>query len=299
MSMKIANADHRPADIPVSATKVSNVAVPDASGDIKTSEINNPTCDCSACTANRFLTIKETSVPMNPAPAFARYAVYWAPEDDDPLRAFGAAWFGHDPEPGAPLPRRERLGLTGDMADGLTAEPRRYGLHATLKAPFRLMPGASVDELVARMAAIAAASPAFTAPPLRLSRLHGFLALRPSGASTAIDAIARRCVIDLDPLRAPLDTAERARRNPDVLSSMQRENLDIWGYPYVLDEFGFHITLTGRLTDLEHARLQPLLETATAPFQAAPFAVRSIALFGDPGCGMPFRLVQRFALASA
>jgi putative phosphonate metabolism protein len=231
---------------------------------------------------------------------FARHAAYWWPEDDDPLRSFGAAWLGHDPGGAGTGPeQRVRLGLPAEFADRVTAEPRRYGLHATLKAPFRLRPGISVDELVARTAALASAIPAFTAPPLRLSRLHGFLALRPSGASPEIDELARRCVVDLDPLRAPLELAERARRKPDALSPEQRHLLDTWGYPYVLQEFGFHITLTGRLTDPEHARMEPLLETATAPFQAAPFAVRSIALFGDPGDGRPFRLVQRFALAAA
>ena len=231
---------------------------------------------------------------------FARYAIYWAPEDDDALRTFGAAWLGHDPDhDGAVFERRVRLGLPDDFVDRITAEPRRYGLHATLKAPFRLKPGTTMEQLAAQAGAVAAAMRAFTTLPLRMSRLHGFLALRPAGPSPELDELARRCVVDLDSSRAPLDDTELARRNPAALSAAQRKLLESWGYPYVLSEYAFHITLTGRLTEHEHAEVEPLLDAATSAFQAEPFAVRSIALFGDPGEGRPFRLVQRFALSPA
>ena len=232
---------------------------------------------------------------------FTRYAVYWAPEDDEPLRAFGAAWLGHDPgmTQGTTLAARERLGLPDEFAAKITAEPRRYGLHATLKAPFRLAPHATCEQLEVRMRTLASSVQVFSTPPLRLTNLNGFLALCPSGPSRELASLADRSVTELDLLRAPLTEAERARRKPHVLSAEQRALLERWGYPYVLAHYRFHITLTDRLGAADRARVAPLLESATAPFCKEPFAVRSIALFGDPGGGQPFQLVQRFALAAA
>jgi putative phosphonate metabolism protein len=236
---------------------------------------------------------------MTVTQGYARYAIYWAPEPGDLLQAFGAAWLGHEPDATrAPVHDRSFLGLSAGFVEQITADPRHYGLHATLKAPFRLQAAASADDLVGAAAKIATATHAFTTPPLRLSRLHGFLALRPSGACEALDVLAARCVMELDALRAPLDDRERARRKPEGLSPRQRALLDTWGYPYVLSEYGFHITLTGRLRQAEHAIAEPVLAAATMPFCAAPLPIRSIALFGDPGGAQPFQLLQRFALAS-
>jgi putative phosphonate metabolism protein len=230
---------------------------------------------------------------------FVRYAVYWAPEEADPLRAFGAAWLGHDPASAVPVRHRNRLGIAPAQADELTAEPRRYGLHATLKAPFRLQPDVRLAALIDAIDALMRSTPAFTVEPLRLTNLNGFLALCPAQPSPAIDDLARRCVIALDPLRAPLTPAERGRRKPQFLTPEQLRLLDTWGYPHVLDHFRFHITLTKRLTGAEQSFVRPLLETATKPFCAEPLRIDSIALFGDPGDGRPFRLVQRFSLAPA
>ncbi len=234
---------------------------------------------------------------MNSAPSFMRYAVYWAPEEADPMRAFGAAWLGHDPASGQPVLHREGLGLAADVANDLTTEPRHYGLHATLKAPFRLKPDARLAELVDATDALARSIKSFTIEPLRLTNLSGFLALCPSSPSSELDALAQRSVIELDPMRAPLTPAERARRKPQYLTPDQLQLLDTWGYPHVFEHFRFHITLTKRLTDAERSLVQPLLEKATRPFCSKPFSVGSIALFGDPGDGRPFRLVQRFPLS--
>ena len=49
--------------------------------------------------------------------------------------------------------------------------------------------------------------------------------------------------------RAPLSAADRERRIKAKLSPRQIELMDQWGYPYVLDEYRFHMTLTGALLD--------------------------------------------------
>ena len=231
--------------------------------------------------------------------SFARYAVYWVPEEGSALAAFGVHWLGHDPASDAPAPiERTRLGLPEDFVERVTAEPRRYGLHATLKAPFRLAPRATPQALVARTAQLARALAPVDTRPLRLTDLSGFLALCPMPASTAINALAVACVEHLDDLRAPLTPQEHARRKPQFLSARQLALLDRWGYPHVMEAFRFHITLTARLAGDDRARLRDALEPAVAPFCVAPFALRSIALVGDPGDGRPFRLVQRFALGT-
>lgn len=231
---------------------------------------------------------------------FTRYAVYWAPDAADPLAVFGAAWLGHEPARAgaAPAPRL-RLGLPEAEADRITADPRHYGLHATLKAPFRLKPGVTPAGLSKAIAALAQETPAFSTAPLRLTHLSDFLALCPSRPSAKLAALADRCVVELDPLRAPLTEAEIARRKPQFLTDHQRDLLAAWGYPHVLDQFRFHITLTGRLTADERALVMMVLKAATAAFCAGPFEVGAIALFGDPGGGQPFQLVQRFALGPA
>ena len=66
----------------------------------------------------------------------ARVAVYYAPLPDDPLFAASATWLGRDPESGAPAPQPDIAGIAE-----VTAEPRLYGFHATLKPPMRLPDG--------------------------------------------------------------------------------------------------------------------------------------------------------------
>ena len=236
---------------------------------------------------------------MTGSDCFARYAVYWLPEDGSHLAAFGAGWLGHDPAvTGLPGQARIRLGLPDGFVDRVTTEPRRYGLHATLKAPFRLKAGATIGQLTERLRDLAISTPRHTAAPLRLTDLQGFLALCPSDPiPDDLVRLARLIVMLLDTFRAPLTEAERARRKPSALSTKQRQNLDNWGYPYVFDDFRFHITLTGRLSEDERRRVEPPLAAAVAQFCREPLAIASIALLGDPGDGRPFKLVQRFALS--
>ena len=66
-----------------------------------------------------------------------RYAVYFSPRDG----AFAqrtAEWLGWNPETGHALPQPVLAGI-GDPA-GITKDPRRYGFHGTIRAPFRPAP---------------------------------------------------------------------------------------------------------------------------------------------------------------
>ncbi len=220
-----------------------------------------------------------------------RYAVYYAP----PAGAFAeraAAWLGRDAETDAALPQPD-LGLD---AAALTAEARRYGFHGTLKAPFRLAEGESLETLRAALADLARDLAPVRTPGLRMAELEGFLVLEPEGDPAALRALAAEVVTRLDRLRAPLDASEIARRRPELLSPRQRALLELWGYPHVLEEFRFHLTLTGRLEPDLAARARGILSAHFAPVLPRPFEIGELCLFGEPAEG-GFRLLHRQALS--
>lgn len=225
-----------------------------------------------------------------------RYAIYWAPPPLAPLAAIGEAWLGRSAARNERLTRPTLPGLDPAVLDAATSEPRRYGLHATLKAPFRLAAGRSAAELEAAMADFARRTPAVTAPAPRLKRIGRFIALVPGVPDAALDALAARCVERFDAFRAAPDAAELGRRLAAPLTPAQRAHVARWGYPYVMEEFRFHVTLTGAIEDALAERLEPALAELFTPVMAAPLEIAEIALFTEPAPGASFRLVRRFAL---
>lgn len=229
-----------------------------------------------------------------PLEGFARYAVYFAPPRGSPLGRLGSGWLGHDPEGEAPPP--PEVDDLPAPREALVARPRRYGFHATLKAPFRLAAGVEAAALDAGLGALAASQAACLAPPLQATVADGFVSLRPGGPAPGLDALAAACVTGLDRFRAPLPPQERAARAAG-LDAAETAHLERWGYPYVLDRFAFHMTLTGPLPEREAAQAAAALGRAFAPALAGPLEVGQVALFGDPGEGRPFRLLRRHALS--
>ena len=178
----------------------------------------------------------------------------------------------------------------------LTRSPRQYGFHATLKAPFRLARGVNERHLMWELARLADSLPAFSMPGLKVGRLSGFIALRPAGSAEELMALARRCVTGLDVLRAPLKAAERARRHAAGLTPHQKDLLERWGYPFVLDEYCFHMTLTGRLDDSDAASLMPWLQNWLGPALDDDSRAADLAVFAQPHAGADFVLRRRFPL---
>jgi len=194
------------------------------------------------------------------------------------------------------MPRPEVAGLSEYDILSATQIPARYGFHATLKPPFRLRHDKSLELLTYRMARFAAGAPAFQITGLRLTRLGRFLALVPPGPERRIEDLAARCVWEFDEFRRPPSDQELSRRRAGRLSSRQEELLLKWGYPYVLDEFRFHLTLTGPLEETDLERIEKGLNAVSQSI-GGPVTVTDIALFGDPGNGESFRLLLRFPLA--
>jgi len=223
---------------------------------------------------------------------FTRYAIYFAPPQGAEWSRFGASWLGWDMETGEALPHPEVNGL--DVA-AITATPRKYGLHATMKPPMRLAKGCSLADLEAACATLAATQAPVTLDGLQLARLGRFLALRPLGDESALNALAAACVRDLDAFRAPAPEAELARRRANGLSPEQDQNLVTWGYPYVLDQFRFHITLSGKLPKPELPSVEAALQAHLIPLLPTPFVIKDLALMGEDTEGR-FHLIHRYAL---
>lgn len=220
---------------------------------------------------------------------FHRFAVYYAPAQGSLLAQAGARWLGWDADDACACPHPD-LGL--DLAK-ITETPRKYGLHGTLKPPMRLdCPRATFFDAVETMANGLAP---VDMGRLRLRPLDGFLALVPEAQPEALTRTAAQIVEALDPFRAPLTEAELARRRAGGLSAAQELLVQRWGYPYVMEEFRFHVTLTGRL---EAKTMTDALRAAHAWFDPAlqtPQALDALCIFGEDEAGR-FHLLRRFPL---
>ncbi len=221
----------------------------------------------------------------------ARVAVYYAPQTDDPLFGAAATWLGRDPATGASVAQPE----IADIAE-ITAEPRLYGFHATLKPPMRLASERIWDDLIRATKALADNIEPFELPPLSVQDLFGFLALRETRPSVPLQALADACVERLDEFRAPPSDAELARRRRSNLTPRQEAMLVRWGYPYVFDTWFFHMTLTRRLSAEEKRRFMPAAEAYFEQAIALPRRVEDICLFVQRGPGEPFVIRERLKL---
>ncbi|MFB6446787.1 DUF1045 domain-containing protein [Bradyrhizobium tunisiense] len=228
---------------------------------------------------------------------FPRYAIYFAAGADHALSRFGAELLGYDAYTGNELPfPREALEVAPDWRD-VSADPRKYGFHATLKAPMALVPGKTDAELMAACATFAGKPRPLPVIRPVVDAISGFIAVIPAEPVEALQALAADCVREFDSFRAALSAEDRARRRPEKLSELQRDHLDRWGYPYVMEEFRFHMTLTGRL-DAE--RRGPILEMLRARFAAlrlGMLAIDRLALFEQDDARARFRIIGEWALA--
>jgi len=222
-----------------------------------------------------------------------RFAIYYLPPAGSAWEAFGESWLGRDAR-GREVARPVIDGLAAEELARLTASPRGYGFHATLKPPFQLAAGTTAAELGEAVTRFAASVTAFTSPTLTLGTIGRFLALVPTEASAELDRLARDTVTALDYFRAPPAEAERERRRARGLNPRQERLLDQWGYPYVFEEYRFHMTLTGPIDDpARRERVSAVLGPLIAPFAAVPLPVAEIGLFRQDGPGIPFVLHAR------
>lgn len=227
------------------------------------------------------------------ADAGPRYAVYFAPREGSEHDRFGSRWLGRDARSGSPLPHPESPGLTADRIAELTAVARRYGLHATLKPPFRLLSPAALPQLDCRLHALAAAQVAIGFR-VAVAPLGDFLAWQSVDHHDRIAAVAAACVTELDDLRSPPSVAELERRRESGLSDRQEALLVRWGYPYVFDEYRFHVTLTDRLAGEDAVHVRAALESSCREFIDIPLVFDALALFVEEDAGSGFRHIRSY-----
>ncbi|MFX0542243.1 DUF1045 domain-containing protein [Roseovarius sp. S4756] len=229
-----------------------------------------------------------------PSGPYLRYAIYWTPAPG-PLASFGAHWLGWDPACGSERshPPAEDLPVAQ-----ITARPRKYGLHATIKAPFRLVEDQTFEGLRGALDSFAGQCAPIQLESLGLARLGRFLCLRPEGDTTALTALAAGTVRQLDAFRAPLTEAEIARRRHGRLSPEADALLLRWGYPHVMEQFRFHVTLTGPLDDDMAARTRRVLTPLLDPLLPRPFAIDALTLMGEDADGR-FHALHRAPLTNS
>jgi putative phosphonate metabolism protein len=226
-----------------------------------------------------------------------RFAIYFVPAAASALYRFGAAVLGYDCYTGAGVARLRDAGLTEIAWAALTAEPRTYGFHATLKAPFRLRDEFDHEDLLADVRTLAASiSKIPTLEPV-VGLIGGFVAIVPRAASPALDRLAADCVTAFDRFRLPMTAQERSKRAASGLSERQAANLGRWGYPYVLEEFRFHMTLTGQIEPDRRAAIHALLQNQFAQvYGYEPIRLDRLALVRQDHRDAPFRVIGQAPL---
>ena len=224
----------------------------------------------------------------------ARYAIYFSPAADSDWGRFGAAWLGRCAYGGPVPPLRFPVENERRLRE-ITSTPRRYGFHATLKAPFRLAAGMRSEHLVAEAERLCSGLASFQLSALQVTMLDGFLALVPGEPEKRLSALAERCVRHFDRFRAPMTPAERIRRTSKPLSEREAELLQRWGYPHVLDHFRFHFTLTNSF-GADHATAAWATRTAACEIAARSpggLFMDALTIFEEPSEGADFRALRR------
>ncbi len=229
----------------------------------------------------------------------ARYAVYFSPARHSPWWTFGAHWLGRDECQDAALTQPVSSQVELAELSSITAEPRRYGFHATLKAPFHLTGGHTIDDLVLRMDALAKTLKPVALGPLHSILLGNFVALVPVKRIDPTASLAASCVLGLDDLRAALSEADLARRLAAPLNTREQELLRQYGYPYVLERFRLHFTLSGPVpTHTARCVIQEVAESVKRLNATAPLQLDRLCLFVESAPGQPFKRLIDFTLGA-
>lgn len=225
-----------------------------------------------------------------------RYGIYFAPAPSSELWVLGSQWLGRNCLTGKNVEIPNLSELANLDLCSHTQSPRRYGFHATLKPPFRLAEGKSLSQLEAAMAEFARQRNAVEIGALKLKVIGRFLALVPKAQSEALSGFAAQCVEVFDPFRAPLSAARREKRMAAGLSERQVELLDKWGYPYVMEQFRMHMTLSDPLDEANGPAMLFGAKKWFKPVLERTHILDRICLYEEAEPGAPFARITDFEL---
>jgi hypothetical protein len=207
-----------------------------------------------------------------------RFAIYYAPARDSTL------W------------RRAEDWLAQPELQPITVSARRYGFHATIKAPMALAEETDRAGLEMALADFARMHGPVVLGRLAVTPIEGFLALTTTPQPQALTDFAATVVATFEPFRAGLDPADRARRLKAPLSARHIELLDAYGYPYVLEAFQFHMTLTDWLEPAPKAAMEARATEWFTDALSAPITLDRLVLFHEAEPGQPFRRLDDYVL---
>ncbi|MBY5720926.1 DUF1045 domain-containing protein [Rhizobium leguminosarum] len=216
-----------------------------------------------------------------------RYAIYYTTFANHPLTVAAENWFGRSAF-------EQRGKNAAERPDAVIGEPRRYGFHATLKAPFRLAAGTSIEDLETDLDAFASTTRPCPIGRLRIGVLAGFFV--PAQKILGVATFASRIVETFDCFRAPFDASELCRRDIGGLDEAETEQLVRWGYPYVFESFRFHMTLTNRIAEHQRPSLEAELRNHFGTIVDEDYAIDALTLFEQQNPEADFFVRRRFTL---
>nr|WP_081457974.1 DUF1045 domain-containing protein [Desulfobulbus propionicus] len=226
-----------------------------------------------------------------------RFAISFTFSPGTPLWHIGTQWLGRDALSGQNFAPPKVLGLDAETLRELTRIPARHGLQAPLVPLFRLKPPLTEADLKAALVDFSSRQSPFALPPLALCHVNRAFSLCPCRHFPALQALAARCTRAFDRLRAPLNPSELAKHKAQPLSGQEKRNLEMWGNPYVFEQYRFAFPLTGRMAEGRQKELvHSALQTFFGPALAQPVVLDSLYLFVEPEHGQPLSGVHRFPL---
>ena len=224
---------------------------------------------------------------------YKRYAIYYVPSENSELDLFGKCWLGWDPYKGVETTKSDLSKLPSfKKFSSLVLTPKQYGFHGTIKAPFRLKNEYTYNDLENKVREISKQIHSFYFDQLIIKKLGNFIGLIPTN-NLKINAVSNKFVEELDYLRDELSESEIKKRKPHKLTSNQKQMLFKWGYPYVFDEFKFHLTLTSKLNVVEIDDVLRSLQNILKQVNLNKISFNNICIFGQKS-DEKFYFVQRF-----
>ncbi|WP_162653474.1 DUF1045 domain-containing protein [Lentilitoribacter sp. Alg239-R112] len=227
---------------------------------------------------------------------YNRLAIFYAPASKSPLAQFGSKWLGWDVEKASNAKHPDIQSLPAPIPD-IVATPQKYGFHGTLKAPFKLNPTKSCDELRTALQTFCKNTPKFTIGKMKVAQLGNFVAIIQKNQSMELRNLAATIVEHFEEFRAPLGESDIVKRRRANLTQRQDELMLRWGYPYVFEEFKFHLTLTGRLDENDAETTKNILSEHLSDILSKPLKADDICLYGERNDGK-FEIIERFPLCS-
>lgn len=226
--------------------------------------------------------------------SYSRLAIFFAPASKSPLAQFGSEWLGWDAENSIELTHPNIPNLPASTSD-ITATPRKYGFHGTLKAPFKLHATKSLDEFSKALQSFSHRTPKFTIGKMKVARLGNFVAIVQENQSVILRDFAATIVKHFEEFSAPLSEEDIAKRRQANLTPRQDELMLRWGYPYIFEEFKFHLTLTGKIVERDAEITKNILAEHLSEILVKPLETVDICLYGERQNGR-FEIIQRFPL---